>query len=308
MKKKTVFFSGLVSLLLTAALSGCGAGSAKGDASTASTQETAEQGARDAEINVVVREDGSGTRAAFNEITGVLTKNGDTETDGTFVEAAVQNATDLVLTYVSGDEHAIGYVSLGSLNDSVHAVSIDGAQANAEEIVAKRYPLARPFHLVYREQELSAEAKDFLSYVRSKEGQSLVSKVGFLPIAENGQPYQSTERMSGKITVQGSTSVTPLMEKWIEAYRELQPDVQIEMTSNGSGAGITAVMEGNADIGMASRDLKEQEASEVQSSMVAMDGIAVIVHPNNSIQGLTLEQVRQIFTGELRRWSELNGK
>lgn len=308
MKKKTVFFSGLVSLLLAAALSGCGAGSAKGDASTASTQETAEQGARDAQINVVVREDGSGTRTAFNEITGVLTKNGDTETDGTFVEAAVQNATDLVLTYVSGDEQAIGYVSLGSLNDSVHAVPIDGAQANAEEIVAKRYPLARPFHLVYREQELSVEAKDFLSYVQSKEGQGLVSKVGFLPIAENGQPYQRTEKMSGKITVQGSTSVTPLMEKWIEAYRELQPDVQIEMTSNGSGAGITAATEGNADIGMASRDLKEQEASKVQSSIVAMDGIAVIVHPNNPIQGLTLEQVRQIFTGELRRWSELNGK
>ncbi|WP_107995502.1 substrate-binding domain-containing protein [Trichococcus paludicola] len=256
-------------------------------------------------INVVSREDGSGTRGAFTEITGVLGEdaNGE-EVDNTYSEAIIQNGTEGVLSTVAGDANAIGYVSLGSLNDTVQGVAIDGVEPTNETVQDGTYPIARNFNIAWK-GDLSEVAADFVAYIHSAEGQAIAVEEGYVEAKMDGAAYAGDGSMSGTISIVGSTSVSPLMEVLAEEYKALNPDVQIDITSNGSSAGMTAAMEGTADIGMSSRELKEEEAAELTSDAIAVDGIAVVVNKENTLAGLTLEQVKAIFTGETTEWADV---
>lgn len=255
-------------------------------------------------IHVISREDGSGTRGAFTEITGILEEDADgNEVDNTYTEAAIQNSTDGVMTSVAGDATAIGYISLGSLNDKVKAVKIEGIEPTGETVKDGSYAIARPFNVVYKDN-LSEIAKDFWDFMFSQQGQEIIVNEGYVEAGENAPDYAAPEKLSGKISIVGSTSVTPVMEVLVEEYQALNPDVTIDITSNGSSAGIAAAVDGTADIGMASRELKEEEQAELESEVLAMDGIAVIVHQKNTVDDLTMEHVKKIFTGEVTTWEE----
>lgn len=249
-------------------------------------------------INVISREDASGTRGAFVEIVGVM----EDDQDNTYIEAVIQNSTNGVMTTVAGDEYSIGYVSLGSLNDTIKAINVDGVEATAENVQSGEFPISRPFNLAWQEG-LSDLAQDFLDYIMSEEGQVIVEENGFVQVENNG-PYAGTGG-EGNIVVAGSTSVTPVMEKLAEAYRALHDGVNIEIQSTGSSAGMTSAIEGTADIGMASRDLKDEENDALESLAMAIDGIAVIVHLDNPIEDISMDQVKQVFVGEITTWGEL---
>lgn len=271
---------------------------------------TGEEGTADGsgvagEIIVVSREDGSGTRGAFTEITGVLAEdeNGE-EVDETYIEAVIQNGTEGVLSTVAGDSSAIGYVSLGSLNDTVRGLPIDGVEPTNKTVQDGSFPIARNFNIAWG-GDIEAVAQDFIDYILSAEGQEIAAEEGYVEFVSEAAAYAGDGSQSGSISVVGSTSVTPLMEVLVEEYTALNPDVKIDVTSNGSSAGMTAAMDGTADIGMASRELKEEEAAELESTAIAVDGIAVIVNKENEIENLTLDQVRQIFTGEVTEWEEV---
>lgn len=255
-------------------------------------------------INVITREDGSGTRGAFTEITGVLVEDGDTETDNTYAGATIQNSTNGVMTTVAGDPASIGYISLGSVNDTIKPLMINGVEPSTETVQDGSYEIARPFNIAYK-GELSEVAQDFWTFVMSAEGQELVVGEGYVEAVSDAPAYEAAEGLSGNVSVVGSTSVTPVMEVLVEEYTTLNPEVTIDVTSNGSSAGMTAAMDGSADIGMASRELKEEELAELTAEPLAIDGIAVIVHPDNSVEDLTMEQVRQIYTGEVTTWADV---
>ncbi len=252
------------------------------------------------EITTVSREDGSGTRGAFGELFGIIVKDGDTESDNTYEEAIIANKTDVVMTNVSSYAYAIGYISLGSLNDTLKAVSIDGVEATAENIANGSYAAFRPF-LIVTSNNQSELALDFEKYILSAEGQAIIGK-SYIAYDENPVGYTGGG-LSGKISVGGSTSVSPIMEKLVESYQELNPEVTIDIQATGSSAGISGVMDGTVDIGMSSRDLKEAEAAEVNGITIAYDGIAVIVNNNNPVDNLTSEEVNAIFTGEVTDWT-----
>lgn len=258
------------------------------------------------EINVLSREDGSGTRGAFIELFGIEQKNENGEkVDYTTDECDITNSTSVMMTSVAGNPNAIGYISLGSLNDTVKAVAIDGADATVENIKAGSYGVARPFNIATR-SEVSEAAQDFISFILSAEGQAVVEKNGYIAAVEGAAAFEGG-KVSGKIVVAGSSSVTPVMEKLKEAYEALNPNVEIELQQSDSSSGMTSTKDGVCDIGMASRELKssELEAGLVPTT-IAMDGIAVIVSPENPITGLTSEQVRGIYMGEIVDWSEVN--
>jgi len=255
-------------------------------------------------INVITREDGSGTRGAFTEIVGILEENNGQIKDRTYIEAIVQNSTDAVMTSVSGDKYSIGYISLGSLNDTVKAVKVDGVEATAENVLNGSYKIARPFNIAYKE-ELNPLVQDFLNFILSVEGQRIVSDAGYVEVSTDLTSYKKAEEMEGTLVVAGSTSVTPIMEKLAEAYREIHPKVSIEIQSTGSSAGIQAAIEGTADMGMASRELKESELTELTAQTIAMDGIAIIVNRSNPIEDLTIDQIKSIYVGEITEWKEV---
>lgn len=253
------------------------------------------------EITVVSRENGSGTRGAFVELMGIEEKGADgTKTDKTTTEAVIANKTDVMLTNVAGDEMAIGYVSLGSLSDDVKAVKVDGVEATPENIKNGSYKVARPFNIATK-AEISEAAKDFVSYILSSEGQAIVSN-GYIKVDENAAPYAGT-MPSGKVVVAGSSSVSPIMEKLIEGYKTVNPAVEIELQTSDSTAGMTGAMEGTCDIGMASRDLKDSEKSTLTATAIAMDGIAVIVNPANTVEDISSDDIKAIFTGEKTVWA-----
>lgn len=255
-------------------------------------------------ITVVSREDGSGTRGAFTELLGIEEKGADgSKTDRTTVEAIVVNKTNIMLTTVAEDPQAIGYVSLGSLNPEVKAVAIDGAAATAENVKNGSYPVSRPFFVAHKSSG-SALAQDFLAFVLSAEGQAVVAD-NYIPVANDPTPYAGS-RPTGKLTIGGSSSVTPVMEKLKEAYLVLNPDANIEIQMSDSTSGMNGVLEGTLDIGMASRNLKEAELAELTATAIALDGIGVIVHPDNPTENLTQDQVRQIFIGEFEDWSQIH--
>lgn len=254
-------------------------------------------------ITVISREDGSGTRGAFIEITGIEEKDGDTKVDKTTVDAVVQKSTNAVLMTVNGDKNAIGYISLGSLNDSVKAVKVEGVEASAENVLDGSYKIARPFNIVYK-GEIDGLKKDFIDFMMSKEGQDMVLENKYVQVDTAAAEYKQNSQ-SGKLVVGGSTSVTPLMEKFAEKYMEMYPDVKIEIQSTGSSAGIQAAIEGAADLGMASRDLSDEEKAELTNVVIAKDGIAVIVNNDNAIDDLSLDQIKAIFVGETKTWGDI---
>ncbi len=262
------------------------------------------------DISVVSREEGSGTRGAFIELTGILTKDADgNEIDNTYAEADFVNGTSLVMTTVASNEYAIGYASLSSVleNETVKAVKVNGVVASTEDILNQTYPIARPFNVVTNGELTDGIAKDFYAYIMSKEGQQVVSDAGLVPVVTDESASYENSGLTGKLTVGGSTSVTPVMEKLIEAYNVINPDVVIDLQSTGSTAGVTGALDGTYQIGMASRELKDSEKeSGALGTAIAMDGIAVIVHPDNPLEDLTMEQVRQVFTGEITAWDALN--
>ena len=217
--------------------------------------------------------------------------------------AEITNSTSVMLTTVQGNEYAIGYVSLGSLNDSVKAVNIDGAEATVDNIKDGTYKIIRPFNIVTKEG-LSDVAADFVKYIMSEDGQAVVEDNGY--ISQGNEGAYEASGLSGKITVAGSSSVTPVMEKLKEAYVAVNPDVEIEVQQSDSTTGVTSAIEGICDIGMASRELKDSETSEgVSATAIALDGIAVIINQNNPITDMTSEQVCSIFTGETQDWSDI---
>ena len=261
-------------------------------------------------ISVVSREEGSGTRGAFIELTGIATKGADgKEVDNTYLEADFVNSTSLVMTTVASNEYAIGYASLSSVlaNDTVKALKVNGVVANTEDILNQSYPIARPFNIVTKGELTDEIAKDFYAFIMSKEGQKVVGENGLVPVDTAETPAYEGKALEGKLTVGGSTSVTPIMEKLAEAYNVLQPKVVIDLQSTGSTAGVTGTLDGTYQLGMASRGLKDSEKENgAVGTVIAMDGIAVIVHPDNPIEDLTVEQIRQVFIGEVTTWDALN--
>jgi phosphate transport system substrate-binding protein len=255
------------------------------------------------EITVISREAGSGTRGAFVELTGVEAKNEAGEkVDYTYEEAIIQNGTAQVLTTVQGDENAIGYISLGSLNDTVKAVTVEGVEATAENVKNGTYALARPFNIAVKEG-LSETAQDFVNWLASADAQAIVTEKGY--VANEAAEYVAAPK-AGKIVVGGSSSVGPLMEKLAEAYMTANPDVTIEVQISDSTTGMTGAADGTFDIGMASRELKDSEKENLTGITICQDGIAVIVNTNNAVSNLTIEQIRQIFVGEVTDWESLN--
>ncbi len=251
-------------------------------------------------ITVMSREDGSGTRVAFVELTGVEQD----DVDMTTVDAVITNSTAVMLTSVAGDPAAIGYVSMGSLNETVKAVSVDGNAATVEGIKDGSYTLARPF-VVTTYGEVGEIAQDLLNYIMSAEGQAIINEEGYIAIDDAAEAYTAAG-VSGEITVGGSSSVTPVMEKLAEAYMALNPDVTVVVQQSDSTTGVTGTIEGTVDLGMASRALKaEEEEQGVVGTTIAMDGIAVIVNLENDTENLTTEQIMNIYTGAITDWSEL---
>lgn len=255
------------------------------------------------DIAVVSREDGSGTRGAFVELFGILEKTEAGQKDRTTKEAVITKQTDVMMTAVAGDPYAIGYISLGSLNETVKALDIDGAQATAENVQNGTYTVSRPFYLATK-GEASELAQDFMAYILSQEGQALIQNNHYIAIDEAAAPYAGSAP-SGKLVVAGSSSVTPVMEKLKEAYLVVNPNATLEIQQSDSSAGMNAALEGTADIGMASRELKDSEKAELTPVAIALDGIAVIVNQANPATNLTKDQVRSIFIGETTSWSEL---
>ncbi len=254
------------------------------------------------DISVVSREDGSGTRGAFIELTGVEEKDADgNKVDNTTLDASITNSTEVMMTTVSGNDYAIGYASLGSLNDTVKAVKVGGVEATADNINAGTYTLARPFNIVTGDS-VSEVAQDFINYIMSEDGQKIISDNGYIEV-ENTGSFTSSEA-KGSIVVAGSSSVTPVMEKLKEAYAEVNSNASIEIQESDSTTGVNSAIEGTCDIGMASRDLKDEEKG-VKATAIAKDGIAVIVNNNNTIDDLTVDQIKDIFTGAVTTWADV---
>lgn len=258
------------------------------------------------EITVLSREDGSGTRGAFIELFGIEQKNdaGEKE-DMTTDDAQITNSTSVMMTTVQGNPKAIGYISLGSLDESVvKAVEIDGAAPTVENVKAGTYKVVRPFNIATK-GEASEVAQDFINFIMSADGQKVVSENGYITV-NDAAPAYAASGVSGKVVVGGSSSVTPVMEKLKEAYMALNPDVTVEVQQSDSTTGMTSTIDGAYDIGMASRELKDSELEAgLTPTVIAQDGIAVIVNKENALTGLTSEQVLSIYTGETTDWSEL---
>lgn len=309
--KKTLAF-GLALGLAVASLTACGGQAetttAATEAATTSGETTLADGGAEVTaegpITVVSREDGSGTRGAFIELFGIEEKDDSGEKfDMTTEDAEITNSTSVMMTTIAGNQDAIGYISLGSLNDTVKAVRIDGAEASVDNIKSGAYKIARPFNIATAEN-VSDVAADFMKYIMSEEGQKVVEDSGYISQGNEGA-YQAAG-VSGKIVVAGSSSVTPVMEKLKEAYVVLNPDVTIEVQQSDSTTGMTSVAEGVCDIGMASRELKDSELEAgLTPAVIAMDGIAVIVNNDSPVEELTNDQVKAIFTGEATDWADI---
>ena len=275
-----------------------------GNETPAATEAPASSFDNTQDILVISREDGSGTRGAFIELMGIEVKKDDgSKEDMTTVEAQITNDTAVMLTTVSGNPYGIGYISLGSLNDTVKAVQVDGIDATVENIKAGTYKVSRPFNIATK-GEVSAAAQDFINFILSAEGQDVVLKNKYIKIDDAATAYAAAE-VSGKVVIAGSSSVTPVMEKLAEAYNAINPNVTIEIQQSDSSTGMKSAMDGTCDIGMASRELKDSELAELTPTVIALDGIAVIINNENTTANLTSEQIRAIFTGEILSWSEV---
>lgn len=285
-KKTTALVLGGAAFLL--GMAGCGASKPGGDV-------------RGRDISIVAREEGSGTRGAFVEIMGIVDADG---VDATVQTAEVVNSTAVVTQTVVGNPAAIGYISMGSLDSTVKALAVDGVEGTAEHVKDGSYPVSRPFHICYREDRLTDLGRDFVKFILSADGQAILGET-YIAVEEGAEAYTASG-VTGKLSVNGSTSVGPVMMELAEAYRNWNPGVTIDVQQTGSGAGITATLDGSCEIGMSSRDLKEEELAQGLTAVrIALDGIAVIVNQKNPVTGLTTQQIRDIFLGNVTSWSEL---
>jgi phosphate transport system substrate-binding protein len=298
---KKITATALFGVLAVSAFAGCGGAGSSSNGSSDAGSDAAKFDASKT-ISVVTREEGSGTRDAFTELTGVLVKDGDNKTDNTTTSAVTINSTEAVITNVKDNDAAIGYISLGSLNDTVKALKIGGVEATADNVKSGDYAVSRPFNIAYK-GELSDVAQDFVDYIMSSDGQKIVSDNGYVTVSENAA--YSGKKPSGKISVAGSSSVSPVMEKLAEAYQKVNTNAKVEIQTSDSSAGMQSAMGGTCDIGMASRDLKDEEKSALKAETIAKDGIAVIVNNANTCDDLTLDQVKSIYTGETTVWSDI---
>ena len=289
----------LAGLMLCGALAGCGGNNNTAENTDSQTEQTSESTGTSGAIHVVSREDGSGTRGAFVELTGVEDDNG----DNTTVEAEIANRTDAVLTTVAGNEAAIGYVSLGSLNDTVKAVTVDGVEATVDNVKSGTYTLSRPFNIATK-GEPTGVAEDFINFILSADGQAIVEEENYIKV-DDAAPAFTSDGSSGQIAVGGSSSVSPVMEKLIEAYQTVNPNAKIELQTSDSTSGMTGAMDGTFAIGMASRELKDEEAAQLTGTAIALDGIAVIVNTANTVENLTMDQIRSIYVGETTDWADV---
>ena len=288
---KKILSLGLAALMTVFALAGCGADSGTGTGTDA--------------ISVLTREEGSGTRGAFIELLGIEEKNADgKKVDKTIDTAETTNSTSVMITTVQGNKAAIGYISLGSLDKSkVKALKVDGAEAAADNVKSGEYKVSRPFNIATK-GDTTGVASDFIKFILSADGQAVVEKNGYISEGNTGAYKASGQK--GKITIGGSSSVTPVMEKLKEAYVKLNPDVTVDVQQNDSSSGMKGAIDGIYDIGMASRDVKDSEKEAgLNSIKIALDGIAVIVNKDNTLDSITSEQIKNIYTGSLTKWSEI---
>ena len=256
--------------------------------------------AKQMDISVIAREAGSGTRDAFTELVGTLIKQNGKKKDNTTKEAITIDGTQGVMSSVAGNEYAIGYISLGSLNGSVKALDIDGFAPTKENIKAAKYPIARPFNIATK-GKMNDAVKDFVDFILSADGQAIIEGNGYIGVSD-GKKFQA-KKLKGKIVIAGSSSVSPVMEKLKEAYMALNPEMEIEIQTNDSSSGMLAAKEGTCDIGMASRNLKPSELEALTPQTIARDGIAVIVNKRNQISNISLAKLRDIYTGLIRKWN-----
>lgn len=292
--KKNFCLKKTLALIMSAALSGLLAVGCGSEAFSAKE-----------DITIVSREDGSGTRGAFVELFGIEEKDESGEkVDRTTTDAQTTNNTSVMMTTVSGDMYAIGYISLGSLNNTVKAVKIDGVEPTVDNVKNETYKIARPFNIAYKEDALSDAAKDFINYIMSSEGQQIITDNGYISI-DGAQPY-SGNNTGGKIVIAGSSSVSPVMEKLAEAYKKINADADIEIQTNDSTTGMTSAADGVCDIGMASRELKDNELeSGLTPLVIGMDGIAVIVNNDNPASDISSDEIKSIYIGEIGNWESI---
>ncbi len=316
---KKVFSAMLALTLCASMLAGCGGNNSSAsegtDSASSGTSSAAQESSQAEEsseasaegtsasgpITVISREDGSGTRGAFVELLGVEDEDGN---DMTTVSAEISNSTEVVIQSVAGNTGAIGYISLGSLDGTVKGVKIDGVGPTAENVASGDYTVSRPFNVATKGELQNEAAQDFMNYIMSAEGQAVVEEAGYIPV-EGAETFTSTSP-SGSVTISGSSSVSPLMEKLKEAYEAVNPNVSIELQTSDSTTGMTNAINGMCDIGMASRELKQEELDQgLLNTVIATDGIAIIVNNDSPIEELTSEQVRDIYLGSITDWSEL---
>lgn len=291
----------LGSFIAMAMLAGCSSTPA---ASTGASDASGSDFDSSNDITVISRESGSGTRGAFIELTGVEEKQADQKVDMTTDDAQVVNSTSVVLTTVETDPYAIGYVSLGTLNDKVKAVKVDGAEATADAIKAGQYKLSRPFNIATKGEATNEVIKDFMAYILSTEGQQIVTDNGYIAL-DDTKAFEGTQP-SGNIVVGGSSSISPLMQKLIEAYNKVNPNASIDLQASDSTTGMTSCAEGSYDIGMASRELKQEELdSGLKNTVIATDGIAVIINKENPTDELSSDAIKSIYTGDTTTWDEV---
>ena len=319
MKKKVVAIMMTAAMAASMMMVGCGSSDSSNSGSdSGSSAETTSTPAPDSNsgsdstgsgaegpIVVVSREDGSGTRGAFVELFGIEQKDESGEkVDMTIPTAEITNSTSVMMTTVAGNSAAIGYISLGSLDETVKAVKIDGAEASVETVKDGSYKVSRPFNIVTKTEGVSEAAQNFIDYIMSAEGQAVINEEGY--IGDDAAEAFAGAAGSGTVTVAGSSSVTPVMEKLAEAYEAINGDVDVQVQQSDSTTGITNAIDGVCDIGMASRAVNDDELSQgVEATVIATDGIAVIVSPDSPVDELTSEQVMQIYTGEVTDWSEI---
>ena len=308
MKFRKLMAVALVAAMAATMAVGCGGSSSDKSAEGSTDNSSADSGSdfdTSNDITIVSREDGSGTRGAFIELFGIEEKQSDgTKVDMTTTDAQITNNTSVMLTTVAGDEYAIGYVSLGSLNDTVKAVKIDGAEASVDNVKNGSYKVVRPFNIVLGKKTSDA-ANDFVNYIMSADGQKIIEDNGYIPVDEGAAAYQASNA-KGKVVVGGSSSVSPVMEKLVEAYSKANTNIQVDVQTTDSTTGVSSTVEGSYDIGMASRDLKDDETAQgVEGKTIAKDGIAVIVNNESSVDELSTDQVKSIFTGETTSWSDI---
>ena len=287
--RKKIMTLALATVAAASFLTGCGVGGNSADSD---------------DIAVVSREDGSGTRGAFIELFGIEEEKDGKKVDMTTSSAQITNSTSVMMTTIAENDAAIGYISLGSLNDTVKALKIDGAEASAENVKNGSYKVVRPFNIVTKDK-LSDAAQDFQNYIMSKEGQQIVEDNGYIKVDEKAAAFKSNGA-EGKVVVSGSSSVTPVMEKLKEAYEKANDKVTVEVQQSDSTTGVNNAIDGVCDIGMASRDLADSEVSKgVKATAIAQDGIAVIVNKDRDVDELSSDQVKAIFTGETTSWGDI---